>query len=93
MFEEQTCGQCGVKFHPRVREIYVYKRNLGKRELLFCGYSCMRAFDREWERKKLKNREKLKTKTKGRVKDDTTMSNATGLFAATRIGNWLAGIK
>ena len=92
MFEEQTCGQCGVKFHPRAREIYVYKRNLGKRELLFCCYTCMRAFDREWERKKLKNREKLKTK-KRRVKDDTTVPNATGLFAATRIGNGLAGIK
>ena len=90
MFEEQTCGQCGVKFHPRAREIYVYKRNLGKRELLFCGYTCMRAFDREWERKKLKNREKLKTKTKRRVKDDTTVPNATGLFAATRIGYGLA---
>ena len=69
MFEKQTCGTCGKGFHPRLREIYVYKRNIGKREALFCSYTCLCAFDRAREEKKLKNREKLKTK---KTEKDTT---------------------
>lgn len=97
MFEKQTCGTCGKEFHPRLREIYVYKRNLGKREALFCSYTCLCAFDRAMEEKKLKNREKLKTKKKKtqparpatpkkeiekrRVPDETAMQDAIGLYA------------
>ena len=97
MFEEQTCGKCGAKFHPRVREIYAYKRTAGRREYLFCCYSCMRAFDREQEKKLLKSREKMKTKKKvpkpetkptdkkskkkGSEPDVAPMSEAIGLYA------------
>ena len=96
MFEKQTCETCGKEFHPRVREIYVYKRQVGKREALFCSYSCMCAFDKAHEQKKLKSREKLKTKKKKtqpakkaapkkpderRPIDETAMQEAIGLYA------------
>jgi hypothetical protein len=96
MFEKQTCGTCGKEFHPRAREIYVYKRHVGKRETLFCSYSCMCEFDKAHEQKKLKSREKLKAKKKktqpaktkapakqkkGRPTDEAAMQDAIGLYA------------
>lgn len=50
---QSTCKQCGRLFFIPCYTDYVYKRD----KLVFCSWSCMRAYDRARELKKEKRRE------------------------------------
>lgn len=48
------CQRCGKTFMIGYQPDYAYKRNT----IVFCSYSCMRAYDKELEQKR--QREKLR---------------------------------
>ncbi len=41
------CGNCGREFYCDTRESWVFKRVFDGKSLIFCKWSCMRAFDRK----------------------------------------------
>ena len=49
----KRCEQCGKKFECSVQHVYKrYKPKSRKAFVYFCSYSCLRAYDREHEKKR-----------------------------------------
>lgn len=55
-FKLKPCAQCGkdIRFTWYVAESYAYKRGAK----YFCGYKCLRAYDKEQEQKRAEQAEK-----------------------------------
>ena len=57
------CGVCGKDFFIPVVGYWVYKRENHLKdgnEIYFCGWNCMRKFEKEYEEKKAKKLEERK---------------------------------
>lgn len=48
------CQKCGKQFMIPYEPEYAYKRNT----IVFCSYSCMRAYDKELEKKRAEEKKK-----------------------------------
>ena len=57
----KKCPQCGKQYYVNDCQTWVYKRSVSENKdhakiLYFCRYSCMRAYEREYEALKAKRR-------------------------------------
>ena len=46
-FKERECWRCGKQFIVHNADEWVFRREVRRRDRLFCSWSCVKAFDRE----------------------------------------------
>ena len=51
-----NCFQCGKEVERMFMDEYLYKKKHQDRTIYFCGWNCMRKFEKEKEVKKRENR-------------------------------------
>ena len=47
LFNEKKCSECGRVFIVADSGAYRYKKNVGNRLRYFCGWSCMRSYEKK----------------------------------------------
>ena len=69
---ERKCPQCGKMFFLDDPTQWAYKRLIKGHKKFFCSWSCVRAYDRKQEEKRLKaKREKWEAKCKRNAERDS----------------------